>query len=184
MIACSCRRSGSARSRFCCRTRSRCTALRCRAGLFPRTRGTSARGAGRPARRPVSRQGHGRSSVRVNEPLSAVIASFETAPYSALPVVDAHALVGVVGLDELQPAARVVNASLLVAADFMRTDVQPLHPDDPLDVGMRQFVENDLRVLPVVERAPTPKLLGLVRRTDLAKAYLQKIQGDGKSATS
>ena len=71
----------------------------------------------------------------------------------------------------------------LVAADLMRSDVQPLHPDDRLDVGMQLFAENDLLVLPVVDGSPRNRVIGLVRRSDLAKAYLQKLQGDSGSVS-
>ena len=65
----------------------------------------------------------------------------------------------------------------------MRSDVQPLHPEDQLDLGMQLFAENDLLVLPVVDGSPQNRVVGLVRRSDLAKAYLRKLQGDPEHAS-
>ncbi len=117
--------------------------------------------------------------LRPNDPLSVVVGHFDSTPFSVLPVVGAdNTLLGIVGPDELHLAVKSANAGTwLVAADLMRSDVQPLHPDDPLNVGMQLFVENDLLVLPVVDDSPQKRVIGLVKRSDLAKAYLQKLQG-------
>ena len=118
-------------------------------------------------------------SVRANEPLSAVVALFDRESYSALPVVGPdHSLLGVVVLDELHLALKAENAgSWLLAADLMRSDIRPLHPDDRLDLGMQLFAESDLLALPVVDGSPQNKVIGLVRRSDLSRAYLNKLQG-------
>ena len=59
----------------------------------------------------------------------------------------------------------------------MRSDVRPLHPDDRLELGMQLFAETDLLALPVVDGSPQNRVIGLVRRSDLSKAYLSKLQG-------
>ena len=58
----------------------------------------------------------------------------------------------------------------------------PLHPDDRLDLGMQLFAENDLPVLPVVDGTPQNRVIGLVRRSDLSKAYLRKLHGEMEPA--
>jgi CIC family chloride channel protein len=123
-------------------------------------------------------------TLRLNDPLSVVAAQFDRSSYSIMPVVgEDNSLLGIVGLDELHLAIKSVSSgTLLVAADLVRSDVRPLHEDDPLDVGMYLFAENDLLVLPVVDHSPKDRVLGLVRRSDLAKAYLTKLQGDPGAA--
>ena len=118
-------------------------------------------------------------TLRPNDTLSTVVALFDRAPYTVLPVVgEGNALLGVVALDELHLAMKAASAGTwLMAADLMRSNVQPLHPDDQLDVGMQLFAENDLMVLPVVDGSPENRVIGLVRRSELARAYLQKLQG-------
>jgi CIC family chloride channel protein len=125
-------------------------------------------------------------TLRPNDPLSVIFALFDRSSYPIMPVVgDDNSLLGIVGLDELHLAAKSVSSeTLLVAADLIRTDIRPLHEDDQLDVGMYLFAENDLLVLPVVDRSPQNRVLGLVRRSDLAKAYLTKLQGKPSQLTS
>jgi len=123
-------------------------------------------------------------TLRLNDPLSVVAAQFDRSSYSIMPVVgEDNSLLGIVGLDELHLAIKSVSSgTLLVAADLIRSDVRPLHEDDSLGVGMYLFAENDLLVLPVVDHSPKNRVLGLVRRSDLAKAYLTKLQGDPGAA--
>ena len=104
--------------------------------------------------------------------------------YAVLPVVGPDgSLLGVVVLDEVHLAVKAENAgSWLLAADLMRSDVRPLHPDDRLDLGMQLFAENDLPVLPVVDGSHQNRVIGLVRRSDLSKAYLRKLHGDVEPA--
>jgi CIC family chloride channel protein len=115
--------------------------------------------------------------------LPAVLDRLGETAFHALPVADASGhLVGVVSLEEALVAARAPELRpLLVAADLMRTDVAPLRPDDPLDRAMELFAESDLLVLPVVD-GPGTRLLGLVKRADLASRYLRSVQGAGRDA--
>lgn len=124
--------------------------------------------------------GAGIPVLQPTSPLSVIVARFDRCPYSVLPVVgDDNALLGIIGLDELnQVLTSSDSGPNLVAADFMRTDVQPLRADDQLDAGMQLFVTNDLLDLPVVDGSSSNVIVGMVRRSDLAKAYLQKLQGD------
>ena len=124
-------------------------------------------------------------TVRANDRLPAVVSKFDIEAFSVLPVVGAdNALLGVVVLDELHLAVQSESAgSWLLAADLMRSDVRPLHPDDRLDIGMQLFAEHDLPVLPVVDGSPQNRVIGLVRRSDLSRAYLHKLQGHLETAS-
>ncbi len=124
-------------------------------------------------------------TLRPDDPLPVVVAKFDHTRYSVLPVVgEDNSLLGIVALDELHLAVKAGSAGAwLMAADLMRSEVQPLHPDDQLDVGMQLFVENDLPVLPLVDGSSRNRVIGLVRRSDLAKAYLRKLQGDPEHAS-
>lgn len=86
---------------------------------------------------------------------------------------------GMLGIEEVQPAARMArHGALVVAADLMRTDVAFLGPDDPIDRALELFVECDRATLPVVADGPGAILLGIVRRADISGAYLQRMHGD------
>jgi len=97
----------------------------------------------------------------------------------ALPVVDAEdRMLGVVTLQELVLASRSPDLlPLIVATDLMRGGVTPLKPDDRLDRAMELFVENDLLALPVVDGTPERRIVGIVKRADVASAYLHHISG-------
>jgi CBS domain-containing protein len=111
--------------------------------------------------------------------LTVVIEQIDRSGYPVLPVVDeGRHLLGVVNLEEVHVASRGTFAqSFLLAADLMRTDVQPLHPGDSLDRAQELFVDNDLLALPVVDEKDDHKVVGLVKRYDVASAYLRHVQG-------
>ncbi len=125
-------------------------------------------------------------TLRPNDRLGTVVAKFDREAYTVLPVVGTdNALLGVVVLDELHLAVKAESAgSWFLAADLMRSDVRPLHPEDRLDIGMQLFAEHDLPVLPVVDGSHQNRVIGLVRRSDLSRAYLHKLQGDGLGVAS
>ena len=57
----------------------------------------------------------------------------------------------------------------------MRAGITPLRPGDRLDRALELFVENDLLALPVVDAGG--RVAGMVRRFDLASAYLKLVHG-------
>jgi chloride channel protein, CIC family len=111
--------------------------------------------------------------------LTTVLERLSNTDYQVLPVVDAeNRLQGVTRLEEVYNASQAPHLrSLVLVADLMLTDVDPLTPDDPLDRAMELFVENDLLVLPVVDSLKEKKVVGLMRRADLANAYLRFVHG-------
>ena len=85
--------------------------------------------------------------------LASVIEQFRGCDYPVLPVVDPQQrLLGIINLEEI---GRMVQSpemeALLVAADILVSDVQPLMPSDELDRAMELFVENDQLALPIVD---------------------------------
>jgi CBS domain-containing protein len=56
--------------------------------------------------------------------------------------------------------------------------VRPLHPEDRLDLGMQLFAENELPALPVVDGSHQNRVIGIVRRSDISRAYLRKLHGE------
>jgi CBS domain-containing protein len=63
----------------------------------------------------------------------------------------------------------------------MRSDVQPLTPDDTLDRAMELFVDNDLLTLPVVTNLQERQVLGMVSRFDISSAYLRHLHGPAEA---
>ena len=108
-----------------------------------------------------------------------VIDRLSGAPHSVLPVADSdNRLLGVVTLDEVYLASQAPSLQpLVLAEDLMRSDVQPLTPEDTLDRALELFVENDLLTLPVVTNLEGRKVMGMVSRFDISSAYLQHVHG-------
>ena len=89
---------------------------------------------------------------------------------------------GVVNVEEVYLASQTPSlSSLIVAADLMRSDVRPLTPEDTLDRAQELFVENDLLTLPIVNDLERRQVIGMVRRFDIASAYLQRLHGSAGS---
>ena len=121
--------------------------------------------------------------LRPVDSLTTVIERLSEAPYPVLPVVDeGNRLLGVVNVEEVYLASQAPSLTpLVLAADLMRSDVQPLTPEDTLDRAQELFVENDLLTLPIVNDLQRRQVIGMVRRFDIASAYLQRLHGSAGS---
>jgi len=117
--------------------------------------------------------------LHADDPLATVIDRLGRAPYAVLPVVDDEdRLLGVANLDEAFLVSQSPHLGpLLLATDLMRSEVIPLHPEDSLDRALELFVENDLSALPVVSTNDTNRVVGIVRRADIASTYLRHVHG-------
>ncbi len=118
--------------------------------------------------------------LRAGDRLPKIIELLSTTNFHALPVTDeAGCLLGIVSLEEVHRASQLPNlASLVLAADLMRGEVVPLHPEDRLDRALELFVESDLLALPVVEGSQNGgKVIGVVKRADVSTTYLRYVQG-------
>jgi CIC family chloride channel protein len=111
--------------------------------------------------------------------LDRVVERLSNSSFHALPVIDdGSQLLGVVSLEEVHLASQSPHVCpLIVAADLMRSDVSPLRPADRVDRALELFVENDMLALPVVEGPPGKRVLGMVKRSDIASTYLRHVHG-------
>jgi CBS domain-containing protein len=117
-------------------------------------------------------------SVLPQDSVATVLARLETAMHPVLPVADhENRLLGVVNLEEIHLASRPGLSGLVVVEDMMRSDIRPLLPTYTLDRALELFIENDLPSLPVVNNSKEKLLIGLLRRRDIASAYLHYIHG-------
>jgi CIC family chloride channel protein len=127
--------------------------------------------------------GQGVTTLAAQDSLAKVIDRLSGAPYSILPVVDNdNCLLGVVTLDEVHLASQSPSLQpLVVCEDLMRSDVQPLTPDDTLDRAQELFVENDLLMLPIVTNLQERQVLGMVSRFDISSTYLKHVHGPAEA---
>ena len=114
--------------------------------------------------------------------LAVVVERFRECDYPILPVVNADGrLLGIVNLEEIGRMTQTPEmASLLVAADLAQNDIEPLMPGDELDLAMELFVENDLLALPIVDNRPDRRVVGMIRRYEIATAYLSYLHEAGR----
>jgi CIC family chloride channel protein len=123
--------------------------------------------------------GEGVPVVHPGDGLAAIVRRLADAKLPLLPVVDdQQRLVGVIDVENVHVATQETEAAaLIVAADLMREDVVPLAMDDSLDRAQELFVDNDLLALPVVDDLERRRVLAVVRRHEIAGAYLQHVHG-------
>jgi len=118
-------------------------------------------------------------ALNPQDSLATVTERLGNAAYLILPVVDAgNRLLGVVSLEEVYLASQSPEmASLVLAEDLMRSDIEPLTPLDTLDRALELFVENDLLTLPVVSSLADRLVVGTVSRFDISSEYLRHVHG-------
>jgi chloride channel protein, CIC family len=111
--------------------------------------------------------------------LAEVVERLSDTPFHTLPVTDTEGqLLGVVGLEEVHLAVQLPDLrALVVAADLMRSDVTPLQAGDPLDRAQELFVESNLLALPVIDGSAGRRVIGIVKRSDVASTYLRHVHG-------
>jgi CBS domain-containing protein len=116
--------------------------------------------------------------LRPGDRVKEVIERLTGTPFQTVPVVDGEGrLLGLVTLDEALLASRSPDlGTLVVAADLMRSNVTPLHPEDRVEEALELFVEQDVLALPVVAGTPQ-RVIGLVKRVDISSTYLRHVQG-------
>ncbi|HZZ72881.1 MAG TPA: chloride channel protein [Pirellulales bacterium] len=122
------------------------------------------------------------STLRASDTLETVLGRLGSTRFTVLPVVDANQrLLGVVNLEEIHAASRAEYLlPIILTEDLMRTDVIPLQPEDPLELAQELFVENDLMALPIVNNLQERRVLGMVRRFEIASAYLSRLHAQKK----
>jgi CIC family chloride channel protein len=117
--------------------------------------------------------------IQLQDNLENVLAKLAGSRFQTLPVAGQDGkLAGVVSLEEVHLAARSSHlANLVVAADLMRDDIIPLRAEDTVDRALELFAENDLLALPVVNADAASSIVGIVKRSDIARTYLRYVHG-------
>lgn len=120
--------------------------------------------------------------MRVLEPgdsLAKVFQRFDDATIAMMPVVDENRrLLGVIDLEEVYLASQAPSLlPLVLAADLMHTDVTPVLAGESLENVYAAFVESGYQALPVVDNLEDRRVQGMVRRGEVASAYLRLLYG-------
>lgn len=109
---------------------------------------------------------------------------FATSPWIYFPVLDGgERMVGIISLNDIRTVLTEEElARLVVVADLMTREVITVHPDDTLNRAMEQFGRKDIEQMPVVSRKDPRRVLGMLKRQDVIRAYNEQILGRAHGA--
>jgi chloride channel protein, CIC family len=94
------------------------------------------------------------------------------------PVVDANGnLTGIISMTDLRQAMADTSVhSLLVAKDIAIGGVVTVNKDDSLNTALKLMADLDVRELPVVDKEDSKKVISIISRKDITRAYHQEIE--------
>lgn len=113
-------------------------------------------------------------TVPVNLPVTLLAGEFLRTGRHGFPVLnDDGSLFGVVSLEDYRQAttAGTISPDQLVVRDIATRDVVTVFPDETVGTALRRMAPRDLSRMPVVARDDPRRLVGVVRRNDIVRAY-------------
>jgi CIC family chloride channel protein len=112
------------------------------------------------------------TSLRETDSLKTAADTLLQSHHHGLPVVDqAGNLVGIITLQDLDRAHSQDGAAEKSVGEAATRDLEVAHPDETMDLALRRMSVRDLGRMPVVERDNPRHLLGMLRRSDIVRAY-------------
>ncbi|GAB4254607.1 MAG: chloride channel protein [Thermoleophilia bacterium] len=111
--------------------------------------------------------------VRLDTPLDDLARLFQESGHHGVPVFDAQGgFAGIVTLGDLEGALSEAGVPAgATVKDIYTADVRTAYPDESLESVLRRAGSLDVGRIPVVERENPRRLLGLLRRGDIIRAY-------------
>lgn len=111
--------------------------------------------------------------IRENDRLDHIVHVFARTTQHYFPVVDAEGrMTGILSANDVRQVVEETHAgSVVIATDIARSDVVTLKPSDDLEVALQRFVSLDVDALPVVEKETPEKVIAMLSRRDLIRAY-------------
>jgi CIC family chloride channel protein len=113
-------------------------------------------------------------SVTLDTPVTVLAQRFIDTGRHGFPVLDSGGkLAGVVSLEDYRraTAGQPPETTALAVRDIAIRDVVTVYPDDTVGIALRRMAPRDISRLPVVAREDPYKLVGMVRRNDIVRAY-------------
>jgi CIC family chloride channel protein len=113
-------------------------------------------------------------SVTLDTPVTVLAQRFIDTGRHGFPVLDSGGkLAGVVSLEDYRRAmaGQPPETTALAVRDIAVRDVVTVYPDDTVGIALRRMAPRDISRLPVVAREDPHKLVGMVRRNDIVRAY-------------
>jgi CIC family chloride channel protein len=115
--------------------------------------------------------------VPLTMPLEELATEFARTHHHGFPVVDdTGELIGVVGIQDLERALSAGPVEDKTVADIATTKgLLSAYPHEPMWKALRRMGTRDVGRLPVVEQEGSRRLVGMVRRSDIIRAYNRAI---------
>ncbi len=111
-------------------------------------------------------------TVAVDLPLEDLQLAFAESHHHGFPVLDEQGeLFGIVTLQDLGRATERGGLEGRTVRDIATRSVLTTYPDEPMWVALKRLGTRDVGRLPVVDRQNPRRLLGLIRRSDIVRAY-------------
>lgn len=113
-------------------------------------------------------------TVYKNQTLAELYQRFQETNFLGFPVLDENDdLWGIVTLQDMEKALsqEAVNLRTLKVEDLATVDPLTVFADEPIYTAIQKMSPRDLARLPVVSRKSDKKLLGLISRSDILRAY-------------
>jgi CIC family chloride channel protein len=113
-------------------------------------------------------------TVPIDMPVRQLASEFLRTGRHGFPVLNNDgSLFGVVSLEDYRHATNhsPENADQLVVKDIATCDVVSVYPDETVGTALRRMSPRDISRLPVVARNDSCRLVGVVRRNDIVRAY-------------
>ena len=113
-------------------------------------------------------------SIHKNQSLAVLYQQFQETNLLGFPVLDEHdKLWGIVSLQDLEntlaePTLQLRNAKV---EDLATVDPLTVYADEPIWAAIQKMAPRDLARLPVISRSTQGKLIGLISRSDILRAY-------------
>ena len=110
--------------------------------------------------------------LQAGDSLDTAASVFAQTRHHGLPVVDAAGeLVGILTVQDLERAQTASQPPLATVGEACTRDLTVTYPDETIGVALRRMSVRDVGRLPVVARDDPRRLLGVLRRVDLVRAY-------------
>lgn len=114
--------------------------------------------------------------VRTDMNLQKLADIFIETRHHGFPVLDeAGHFYGLVTLQDLREATALSSTDGLTVADITRQKVLTVYPDDPLSKALRYMSDSDVGRIPVIDPQEPTRLVGLLRRHNIIRAYRDAI---------
>ncbi len=111
------------------------------------------------------------TTLRESEPIKVVADTLMRTRHHGLPVVnDAGELAGIITVQDVD-RVQTDNPPALTIGQACTREVLITYPDETIGAALRRMSTRDVGRLPVVTRDNPRRLIGVLRRTDLVRAY-------------